>query len=132
MESSEPLTPVPNTGGHGFYAGPDTDHRNIFHCSDQSRQECDGENAKMNAIPQPCRFIICIRCQYSYIHHVRINRFCDLMVRVPGCRPRGPGLDSRRYQIFFVAVSLERGPFSLVRINEELLERKSNGSGLST
>jgi hypothetical protein len=37
---------------------------------------------------------------------------------------RGPGFDSRLYQIFWVAASLERGPLSLVRINEELLERK--------
>jgi hypothetical protein len=34
------------------------------------------------------------------------------------------GFDSRRYQIFCVAVGLEWGPISLVRINEELLERK--------
>jgi hypothetical protein len=27
-------------------------------------------------------------------------------------RPRGPGFDSRRYQIFRVAVGLERGPLS--------------------
>jgi hypothetical protein len=39
-------------------------------------------------------------------------------------RPRGPGFDSRRYQIFCVAVGLERDPLSLVRINEDLLERK--------
>jgi hypothetical protein len=32
--------------------------------------------------------------------------------------------DSRRYQIFGVAVVLEWGPLSLVRVNEELLERK--------
>jgi hypothetical protein len=38
---------------------------------------------------------------------------------------------SRRYQISWVVVSLERGPPSLVRINEELLERKSGGSGLA-
>jgi hypothetical protein len=37
---------------------------------------------------------------------------------------------SRRYQIFRVAVGLERGPLSLVRINEELLERKISGSRL--
>jgi hypothetical protein len=39
------------------------------------------------------------------------------------------GLDSRRYQIFLV-VGLERGPLSLVSTTEELLERKSSGSGL--
>jgi hypothetical protein len=37
---------------------------------------------------------------------------------------RGPGFDSRRYQISRVAVGLERGPLSLVRINEVLLERE--------
>jgi hypothetical protein len=46
------------------------------------------------------------------------------VVRVPGSKPRGPGFDSRRYQIFCVAVGLELGPLSLVRIIEELLERK--------
>jgi hypothetical protein len=53
-----------------------------------------------------------------------------LVVRVPGCRPRGLGFDSRRYQIFCEAVDMERGPLSLVRINGELHERKSSGSGL--
>jgi hypothetical protein len=47
---------------------------------------------------------------------------------VPGYRSRDPGFDSRRYQIFCEVVGLERGPLSLVRI-EELLEWKSNGSG---
>jgi hypothetical protein len=52
------------------------------------------------------------------------DRLCGLMVRVPGSKPRGPEFNSGRYQIFCVAVGLERGPLSLVRINEELLERK--------
>jgi hypothetical protein len=34
------------------------------------------------------------------------------------------GFDSRRYQIFWEVVGLERGPLSLVSRNEELLERK--------
>jgi hypothetical protein len=45
-------------------------------------------------------------------------------VRVPGCKPGGPGFDSWRYQIFRIAVGLQRGPLSLMSINEELLERK--------
>jgi hypothetical protein len=37
---------------------------------------------------------------------------------------------SRRYQIFWEVVGLDRGPLSLVSTTEELLERKSSGSGL--
>jgi hypothetical protein len=40
------------------------------------------------------------------------------------------GFDSWRYQIFWEVVGLEWGPPSLVSTIEELLERKSSGSGL--
>jgi hypothetical protein len=40
------------------------------------------------------------------------------------------GFDSRRYQIFWIVVGLERGPLSLVSTIEELLGRKSSGSSL--
>jgi hypothetical protein len=43
-----------------------------------------------------------------------------------------PGFDSLRYQISWEAVSLERGPLSLVSTIEELLVRKSSGSGLES
>jgi hypothetical protein len=46
------------------------------------------------------------------------------VVRVPSYRSRGPEFDSRRYRIFLEVVGLERDPLSLVRIIEELLERK--------
>jgi hypothetical protein len=52
------------------------------------------------------------------------------VVRVPGCRSRGPGFDSRRYKIFWGVVGLERGTLSLVSITEELLGRNSNSFGL--
>jgi hypothetical protein len=51
---------------------------------------------------------------------LRIVSLCGLVVRVPGYRSRGPGLE---------VVSLERGPLSLVRITEELY-RGYSGSGL--
>jgi hypothetical protein len=54
---------------------------------------------------------------------------CGLVVRVNGYRFRGTGFDSRRYQIFWGAVGLERRPPSFVRITDELLERKSSGPG---
>jgi hypothetical protein len=42
------------------------------------------------------------------------------------------GLDSRRYQIFREVVGLEWGPLSLVNTIEELLGRRSSGSGLES
>jgi hypothetical protein len=47
---------------------------------------------------------------------------CGLVFTLPSCR--GAGFDSWRYQIFCIAVSLEWSPLHLVRIYEELLERK--------
>jgi hypothetical protein len=42
------------------------------------------------------------------------------------------GFDSRRFQIFWQVVSLERGPVSLVSTTEELLGRKSSSFGLES
>jgi hypothetical protein len=53
------------------------------------------------------------------------DRRCGLVVRVPGYRSRCPRFYSRRYQIFWEVVSLERGPLSLVSTTEELLGRNS-------
>jgi hypothetical protein len=54
----------------------------------------------------------------------------NIVVRDPGQRSRGPRFDSQRSQIFLEVVGLERGPFSLVRIREELLERTSSCCGI--
>jgi hypothetical protein len=62
-------------------------------------------------------------------HLINQDRHCGLVVRVPGYRPRRPRFDSRRYQIVWEVVGLGRGPRSLARISEELLEWKSSGSG---
>jgi hypothetical protein len=53
-----------------------------------------------------------------------MDRLCGLVVRVSGYSCRGPRFDSRRFQIFCVAVGLYGGPLSLVSINDDLLERK--------
>jgi hypothetical protein len=58
------------------------------------------------------------------------DRLCDLVVRVPGYRSRGPGFDSWHYQIFWEVVSLERGPLNLVSTIEEQLGGNGSGSGL--
>jgi hypothetical protein len=61
----------------------------------------------------------------SYCDHL-----CGLVVRVHAYRFRVPGFDSRPYQIFSEVVGLGRGPLSLVNTIEEVLGRKSSGSGL--
>jgi hypothetical protein len=53
----------------------------------------------------------------------------DIVVRLPGCRPRGPEFDSRRCQIFWVAVDLERGPLSTCEDKWGTIWKKSSGSG---
>jgi hypothetical protein len=54
---------------------------------------------------------------------IQLSEFLAIVSEVPGSIPG-------RYQIFRLAVDLERGPFSFVRINQELFQRKSSGSGL--
>jgi hypothetical protein len=68
---------------------------------------------------------------YEYnLYYGISDRLCGLVIRLPGCTTRGLGFDSRRYKIFCMTVDLQRSPLSLVRIIEELLERKSSGCGL--
>jgi hypothetical protein len=55
------------------------------------------------------------------------DHLCGLVVRVPGYRSGGPGFDSRHYNKI---MGLEQGPLSLVSATEQLLGRKSSGSGL--
>jgi hypothetical protein len=57
-------------------------------------------------------------------------RLCGPAVRLPDYKSRDPGLDSRRYRIFWEVVGLERGPLSLVSTKEELIVRKRSGSSL--
>jgi hypothetical protein len=69
---------------------------------------------------------------YSFQFNRLNDRLCGLVVRVPGywLQIQRSGFDSRRYQIFWEVVGLERDPLSLVSTIEELLERISSGSGL--
>jgi hypothetical protein len=69
------------------------------------------------------KYTLCAECIYKKLKHT-VDRLCGLVVRVLAYRSRDPGFDSRRYQIFWEVLCLERGPLSLVRIIEELLEWK--------
>jgi hypothetical protein len=77
-------------------------------------------------------YTIFFKCRFYYNLQsvlIFIDRLCGLVVRVPGYRSRGPRFDFRRYKIFWEIVGLERGPLSLVRIIEELLEWINSGFG---
>jgi hypothetical protein len=58
------------------------------------------------------------------------DRLCGLVVRLSGCRPRGHGFDSRRCQIFWVTMGLERGPLSPYEEKWGATWKESTGSGL--
>jgi hypothetical protein len=62
------------------------------------------------------------------------SHFIDLQFNKTGCftyqQIQRSGFDSRHYQIFWEVVGMERDPLSLLSTIEELLERKSSGSGL--
>jgi hypothetical protein len=71
-----------------------------------------------------------IYCDMISIARQRLDRLCDLLVRVSAYRSRGPGFDSWHYQFFWEIMGLEQRPLSLVSTTEELLGRNSRGSGL--
>jgi hypothetical protein len=75
-----------------------------------------------------CRLLQQICTHNSLIHEDGDDAF-SRAVRVSGYRSRGPGFDSRRFQVFWEAVGLERGPLGLVSVTGELLGRNSSGSG---
>jgi hypothetical protein len=64
-------------------------------------------------------FTFCIINSYNILG----DRLCGLVVRVSGYWSRGPGFDTRRYQIFWEVVCLEQGPLSLVRIRATWMEK---------
>jgi hypothetical protein len=60
----------------------------------------------------------------------RNTRVWDCLIYIQGFKSYGCTSDSRRNQIFWEVMGLELGPLSLVSTIEELLEKKSSGSGL--
>jgi hypothetical protein len=69
--------------------------------------------------------VLCIYELYSLL-----DRPCNLVDRLPGCRPRGSGFDSRRCQILWVALGLERDSLSPCEYKWGETWKKSSGCGL--
>jgi hypothetical protein len=61
----------------------------------------------------------------SNVFYTEQDRLCGLVAGVPDCRWRGPGCDSRRYQLF-------REVVGLASATEELLGRKSSCCALES
>jgi hypothetical protein len=64
-----------------------------------------------------------------WFYEDQMDCLCGLVVRVSGYRSRGSEFDSRRFQIFWEAVGLERGPLRLGGKTVELLVINCSGSG---
>jgi hypothetical protein len=77
------------------------------------------------------RDVLCFlwRTNWIYICYIEESK-PSLWSSVRVLQIQRSGFDSRRYQIFWEVVSLERGPLSLVSTIEELLGRESSGFGL--
>jgi hypothetical protein len=73
----------------------------------------------------------CVSCEV-WTEFKKVDCFYGLVVRVPGYRSRGLGSIPGATRFFWEVVGLEQGPLRLVSITEELLERKSSGSGLES
>jgi hypothetical protein len=61
---------------------------------------------------------LCLSNLFSALSSTCSSYGLSFRIRVSGYRSRGPGFDSRRFQIFWDAVGLERGPLSLVSTRE--------------
>jgi hypothetical protein len=57
--------------------------------------------------------------EHKIILLARGDRLC-LVIKVPGCRSKGPGFDSRQYRIFLELV--EGGPLRVLNIFEQLFD----------
>jgi hypothetical protein len=108
--------------------------------------ECNSWQIHINCSPQVGNIIIKPQVHTVYSESIsrstspfiklwlRLDRLCGLVLvaKVPGCRSRDHGFDSRSYQIFWLVVGLERSPLSLVNTIEEVLEGTSSGCGLES
>jgi hypothetical protein len=93
-------------------------------------------NQSRNGNPKICLVIATTSCRIIWFNTFNYVRFTGLWIlkwssgHISWLQIQRSGIDSRRYQIFWEVVGLERGPLSLVSKIEELLGRKSSGFSL--
>jgi hypothetical protein len=137
---------LPTTGTILLPPSDDRDHNehsNLKHHSwSLSRLSYYRWKNGISDITQVCKILKCpvkstrnfmkFRCGELYILKVNENKRTASVAKVPNYRCKRSGFDSRRYQIFWEVVGLERGPLSLVSTTEELLGGNSIGSGIES
>jgi hypothetical protein len=72
-----------------------------------------------------CRVNTCVAALPIAVCNFASLRLCDLVIKLPGYRSKGFGVDLRLNQVFWAVVCLEPGALSLPKIIEELLETKN-------
>jgi hypothetical protein len=60
---------------------------------------------------------VCVCDLHKLLYYSTADHLCSLVIWFPGYRSNGSGFDSRRHQIFWKVVGLERGPLSLIEYN---------------
>jgi hypothetical protein len=138
---------TPGTHCSGYWVDPrtglnDVEKINSWHYrpsnSDPSAVQPVASRCNDCAIPAPRLVLKTIKNKTSMLIITRNfnitdnnrDHLCGLVIRFPGYRSRGPAFDSRRCQILWEEMGLERGPLSLMSTSEELLGRNKSGSGL--
>jgi hypothetical protein len=88
-------------------------------------------NAFRDSSTATCVFIVTVMLlQSCFLAHTDTQSEDRISWSISGCRPRGPGFDSRRCQIFWVALGLEQGPHSPCEEKWGATLKKSSDSGL--
>jgi hypothetical protein len=130
-----------------MFASPPWRRRQYVAANCQAVLQREGRNS-LASCPGLCTLIAALSQGRNWGSNKEVQNLCCLLNIVRLCKLKQlplwstgqsywlqiqrSGFDSRRYQIFWEVVGLERGPLSLVSTTEELLGRNSNGFGLES
>jgi hypothetical protein len=122
------------------YCGNQTQHTATVRTSQETHYASATESNRLMLLGKQSLFTVrtirntqiqCVGRMWDF-YYVEVGSYClcVLVVRVPGFRSRGSGSIPGATKFFWEIAGIEWGPLSFVSTIEELLERKSSGSGL--